>query len=236
MITKYQYKTLKMFRDSRDGITKEEYEAYSNEFYDKNGFSPQSLYDMFVGDDFIIPSPKDRKKYKITTKGINEIKAYERWLNYQPKMKTPKCGVGYVIVERKSGTFATGTYKFAYTRNIGLTYSLSNAKIYTSKEEAEKDIEWFWKDTPCKFQNPEDYDFSVEEVEVSIGIKLPTTFICKDCGKELPIKDYYISTRCPDSWNTGVCSSCIGRRKREEKERMFDGRNKRGVFDYDSFD
>jgi hypothetical protein len=81
---------------------------------------------------------------------------------------------------------------------------------------------------------PEDYDFSVEEVELSIGIKLPATFICKDCGRELPIKDYYVSTYCPDSWNTGVCPSCIGRRKREERERMFGDRNKRGVFDYDS--
>jgi len=234
MITKYQYEILKMFRDSKNGITNEEYKIFYNEFYDKNGFPPQKLYDMFAGDEFIIPSPKDRNKYEITTKGINEIEAYERWLNYQPKMKTPKHGCGYVIVERKSGTFATGTYKFAYTRNIGLTRSLSNAKIYTSKEEAEKDIEWFWKDTPAKFQNPDDYDFSVEEIELSIRIKLPTTFICKDCGKKLPIKNYYVSTYCPDSWNTGVCPSCIGRRKREERERMFGDRNKRGVFDYDS--
>jgi hypothetical protein len=232
MITKYQYEILKMFRDSKDGITEEEYKDYSSEFYHKYGFPPQKLYDMFVGDEFI--TTRDCNRYEISHKGINEIENYERWLNYKPKMVIPKTGAGYVIVEHKSGTFGTGTYKLNYTRNIGLTRSLSNAKMYASKEDAEKDIEWFWNSTPSKHQNPEDYDFSVEEVTLTINVKLPTTFICKDCGKELPIKDYFVSTYCPESWNTGVCPNCISFRKIEERKQMFGDRNKRGVFDYDS--
>lgn len=235
MISQDLYNLLKLFKDAPHGLTEEEYNEITKDYWRQGKYHPR-VYDLFVGDDYIIPhNCKDGKcRYTITKKAIADMEFRDKWMNYKPKKKTPNSSVGYVIVEHKSSTFGTGTYDFAYTRNIGLSRDFGNAKIYNTREEAEKDVEWFWEDTPCKYQNPDDYEFSVEEVQITVNIKLPTTFICKDCGKELPIKDYCVSTRCPESWNTGICHHCASERKRKEREEMFGNRNKRGVIDYDS--
>jgi len=123
----------------------------------------------------------------------------------------------------------------AYTSNLGFTKDFNLAKLYNTREDAEKELADAIKDSPTKYQNPEDYEFSIEEVNISINVELPKTFICKDCGKIYPIENYNISMYCPDSWNTGVCRHCIGIREQEEREARY-GRNKRGIFDYDSID
>ena len=235
MISKVLYDVLSTFKGSPNGFTEEEYNEATKDYYSKGKYFPR-LYDLFVGDEYITyhSYKNGERRYELTDKAIADMDFRDKWMNYKPKKKTPNSSAGYVIVERKSSTFGTGTYNFAYARNIGLSRDFSNAKIYTTREDAEKDIKWFWESTPCKYQNPDDYDFSVEEVQITINIKLPTTFICKDCGKELPIKDYCISTNCPESWNTGICHHCASVRKRKEREEMFGNRNKRGVIDYDS--
>ena len=234
MISKDLYEILKLFNDAPNGLTEEEYAEITKDYWRQGKCYPR-VYDLFVGDEYIFPhNCKDGKcRYIITEKAKADMLFRDKWLSYKSKKKTPSCAAGFVIVENKSGAFGTGTYKLNYTRNIGLSRNLGNAKLYKTREEAEKDIEWFWESTPCKYQNPDDYDFTVEEVQITVSVKLPTTFICKDCGKEFPIKNYHVSTYCPESWNTGLCPDCVSARKQKEREEIF-GRNKRGVLDYDS--
>ena len=234
MISKGLYDILKLFKDAPHGLTEEEYNEITKDYWRQGKYCPR-VYDLFVGDHYITPhNCKDGKcRYTITNNAKTDMTFRNKWLSYKPKMETPSCGAGFVIVERKSATFGTGTFKWNYARNIGLTRNIGNAKLYHTREEAENDIKWFWESTPCKHQNPDDYDFIVEEAQITVSVKLPTTFMCKDCGKEFPIKDYSVSTNCPESWNTGLCPSCTSWRKRKEREEMF-GRNKRGVLDYDS--
>ena len=144
-------------------------------------------------------------------------------------------GTKYVIVEHRSACFGTGIYHMGYTSNLGVTNNFNNAKLYDKREDAEEELAAAIKESPTKYQNPEDYEFSIEEVKISVNVELPKTFICKDCGNVYPIEKYNISMYCPHSWNTGVCNTCIGIRERKEHEAMY-GRNKRGVFDYDSID
>ncbi len=235
MISQDLYNLLKLFKDAPHGLTEEEYNEITKDYWRQGKYHPR-IYDLFVGDDYIIPhNCKDgKRRYTITKKAKDEMTFCNKWLAYKPKMETPNYGAGFVIVERKSATFGTGTFRLNYARNIGLTRNIGNAKFYKTREEAENDIKWFWESTPCKHQNPDDYDFTVEEVQITVSTKLPITFICKDCGKELPIKDYSVSTNCPESWNTGLCPHCASERKRKEREEMFGNRNKRGVIDYDS--
>lgn len=225
MISDTIYNLLKLFKESKNGLNDKEYKELT-----KDMEYVRRIYDLYVGDEYIEPTYTREQRYQISEKGIKAMEERERWLNYKPVMKKPSAGAGFVVVEHKSATFGTGTYDMAYTRNIGLNRDLSNAKIYSRREDAEKDIEWFWGSTPCKYQNPEDYEFSVEEVRLTVNVKLPTTFICKDCGKVLPIKDYVVSTYCPNSWETGKCHDCATRSKMRERERRL------GVFAYESLD
>lgn len=225
MISDTIYNLLKLFKESKNGLTVSEYKELT-----KDMEYVRSVYDMFVGDEFIEPTYTREQRYNISKKGVEAMEERERWLNYKPTMKKPSAGGGFVIVEHKSGTFGAATYNMAYTRNISLSKDLSKAKIYSRREDAEKDIEWFWKDTQCKYQNPEDYEFTVEEVKLTVEVKLPTTFICKDCGKILPIKEYVVSTYCPDSWETGKCHNCAARSKMEQRKRVL------GVYAYESID
>lgn len=225
MISDTIYNLLKLFKESKNGLNDSEYKELT-----KDMEYVCRIYDLYVGDKFIEPTYTREQRYQISKKGIEAMEERERWLNYKPTMKKPTAGAGFVIVEHKSAAFGTGTYNMAYTRNIGLSRNLSEAKIYSRREDAEKDIEWFWKDTPCKYQNPEDYEFTVEEVKLTMDIKLPTTFICKDCGKVLPIKQYVVSTYCPNSWETGKCRDCATRSKMRQREREL------GVYAYESID
>ena len=225
MISDIIYNLLKLFKESKNGLSVSEYKELT-----KDMDNVCRIYDLYVGDEYIEPTYTREERYQISKKGIKAMEERERWLNYKPVMKKPSAGGGFVIVEHKSATFGTGTYNMAYTHNIGLSRELSNAKIYSRREDAEKDIEWFWKDSPCKYQNPEDYEFTVEEVKLTVDVKLPTTFICKDCGKVLPIKEYVVSTYCPNSWETGKCRDCATRSKMRQREREL------GVYAYESLD
>lgn len=225
MISDTIYELLKLFKESKNGLNEKEYKELT-----KDMEYVRSTYDLFIGDEYIEPTYTREQRYQLSKNGIKAMEDRERWLNYKPVMRKPSAGTGFVIVEHKSATFGTGTYNMAYTHNIGLTSELSNAKVYSSREDAEKDIKWFWEDTPCKHQNPEDYEFTAEEVKLTVDVKLPTTFICKDCGKVLPIEKYVVSTYCPNSWETGKCGDCARRSKMRERERVL------GVYAYESID
>jgi uncharacterized protein YbaR (Trm112 family) len=235
MITKTEYKALKLFKNNSEGITCKEFTDNEDQFYTSKTFR------NFEFKGYIEPNYdtwKDRRNtYILAKKGVEAIEFYEKWLNYPHTCEQEEKHTGnkYVIIEHRSGCFGTGIYHMGYTSNLGFTKDLNYAKLYDEHKEAEKELEDAIKGSPTKYQNPEDYEFSIEEVNISVNVKLPKTFVCKDCGEIYPIKDYAISMYCPNSWNTGVCQNCIGIRKRKEHEAIY-GRNKRGVFDYDSID
>lgn len=238
MITKYVYETLKVFKNSPDGFTQKEYDELDLFAHNHVYLRLSSLLDKgYIEQDILSIKKFKTWKFVITQRGIDAINFYEKWLNYPYtcEHQSGVTGVKYVIVERRSGCFATGEYHMDYTSNLGFTKDFSRAKLYNTHEDAEKELANAIKDSPTKYQNAEDYDFSIEEVKISTNIELPKTFICKDCGKVYPIEKYNISMCCPQSWNTGVCINCIGTRKQKEHEAIY-GRNKRGVFDYDSID
>lgn len=238
MITKCEYQVLKVFKSFTNGLTIKEYKCLdllSNSGYYVN---PSDLLDKeLIKINFNSVKLKEGLKYVISDIGIEAIDFYEKWINYPHtcEQEEKHTGTKYVIVEHRSGCFGTGGYHMAYTSNLGFTKELNRAKLYDERREAEEELAAAIKDSPTKYQNPDDYEFSIEEVNISVNVKLPKTFVCKDCGEIYPIKNYYISMYCPDSWNTGVCTRCIGVRKQKEREAMY-GINKRGVFDYDSID
>ena len=234
MITDFEYEALKRFRDSKDGITCKEFAEIEGDGYTHRNFNYLDI------ESYITPNYSvwmNKQAYILSEKGADAIVSYEKCLNHPHECKhTNKAtGVKYVIVEHRSGCFCTGVYHLSYTSNIGFTRVLAHATLYDCKKDAEKALEEAIKNSPTKYQNPKDYEFSIEEVELTVKVQLPKTYVCKDCGKVLPIKDYYISTYCPNSWNTGVCTDCQYKRKRKEREAMY-GRNSRGVYDYDSLD
>ena len=238
MITKYEYQVLKAFKSFPNGLTIKEYECLDLPSNRNYYIRPSKLLDEeFIEINFNSVKLKEDLKYVISKKGIEAIDFYEKWINYPHtcEQEEKHTGTKYVIVEHRSGCFCTGIYHMGYTSNIGFTKELNRAKLYGEHKEAEEELTAAIKDSPTKYQNPEDYEFSIEEVNISVNVNLPKTFICKDCGKVYPIKNYFVSTYCPNSWNTGVCEHCIGIRKQREREAMYD-RNKRGVFDYDSID
>ena len=238
MITKYEYQVLKVFKAFPNGLTQTEYD---NIDIPENKDCYIKIHTLINNEYVEINCGYYRKyniiKYTISEKGIKAIDFYEKWINYPHtcEQEEKHTGTKYVIVEHRSGCFCTGIYHMGYTSNIGFTKELNRAKLYSEHKEAEEELAAAIKDSPTKYQNPEDYEFSIEEVNISVNVNLPKTFVCKDCGKVYPIKDYCVSTYCPNSWNTGVCEHCIGIRKQREREAMYD-RNKRGVFDYDSID
>lgn len=238
MITKYIYNILKVFKNNTNGLTQTEYDSI-NIPENKNCYIKihTLINDEYVEINYGYYRKHNVIKYIISEKGINAIVFYEKCSNYPHtcEQEEKHTGTKYVIVEHRSGCFGTGVYHMAYTSNMGFTHSINKAKLYDERKEAEKELEEAIKDSPTKYQNQEDYEFSIEEVNISVNVKLPKTFVCKDCGKIYPIEEYYISTYCPNSWNTGVCKNCIGIRQRKEHETMY-GRNKHGVFDYDSID
>ena len=235
MITKVEYEALKLFKENNKGIT-------SKEFIDnKDWFYTSKTFMRFQIEGYIEPNYdvwKDRRNaYILSKKGNEAVEFYEKWLNYPHtcEQEEKHTGTKHVIVEHRSGCFGTGVYHMGYTSNLGLTKDFNHAKLYNERKDAEEELAAAIKDSPTKYQNPEDYEFSIEEVNISVNVKLPKTFVCKDCGEVYPIKYYNISMYCPNSWNTGVCNHCIGIREQKEREEMY-GRNKRGVFDYDSID
>jgi hypothetical protein len=235
MITKTEYKALKLFKENNEGITSKEFIDNDDYFYTTKTFR------HFEIEGYIEPNydtwRNKRNAYVLTKKGNEAIELYDKWLNYPHtcEKENNHNGTKYVIVEHRSACFGTGIYHMAYTSNLGFTKNFNNAKLYDKREDAEKELANAIKDSPAKYQNPEDYEFSIEEVKISVNVELPKTFICKDCGNVYPIEKYNISMYCPNSWNTGVCTHCIGIRKQREREAMY-GRNNRGVFDYDSID
>ena len=234
MITDFEYEVLKRFKDSKDGITYKEFTEIEGDGYTNRTFRHLETNDYIIMNFKVW---KNRQAFILTEKGNKAILFYEKWLSYPHTCEQTKktTGAKYVIVEHRSGCFGTGVYHMGYTGNLGFTNDFSHAELYDSKEKAEEALAEAIKDSPTKYQNPKDYEFSIEEVKLILKIELPKTFICKDCGKVFPIERYNISTYCPRSWNTGVCNSCIGHREAKEREEMY-GRNKRGVFDYDSID
>lgn len=234
MITDFEYEALKRFRDSKDGITCKEFAEIEGDGYTRRSFNSLDI-ERYITPNYSVWMNK--QAYVLSENGADAIVSYEKWLNHPHECKhTNKAtGVKYVIVEHRSGCFCTGVYHLSYTSNIGFTRILAHATLYDCKKDAEKALEEAIKNSPIKYQNPKDYEFSIEEVELIVKVQLPKTYVCKDCGKVLPIKDYYISTYCPNSWNTGVCADCQYERKRKEREAMY-GRNSRGVYDYDSLD
>ena len=238
MITKYEYQVLKVFESFPNGLTIKEYECLDLPSNRNYYIKPSKLLDEeFIEINLNSVKLKEDLKYVISKKGIEAIDFYEKWINYPHtcEQEEKHTGTKYVIVEHRSGCFGTGKYHMAYTSNLGFTKDFNYAKLYDERKEAEEELAAAIKDSPTKYQNPDDYEFSIEEVNISVNVKLPKTFVCKDCGKVYPIKYYNISMYCPNSWNTGVCNHCIGIRERKEREVMY-GRNKRGVFDYDSID
>ena len=235
MITKTEYKALKLFKENNEGITCEEFIDNNDDFYTTKAFI------HFKIEGYIEPNynawRNRRNTYVLTKKGNEAVELYDKWLNYPHtcEKENKYNGTKYVIVEHRSACFGTGIYYMGYTSNLGVTKDFNYAKLYDKREDAEKELANAIKDSPTKYQNPEDYEFSIEEVKISVNVKLPKTFICKDCGNVYPIEKYNISMYCPNSWNTGVCTNCIGIRKRKEHEAIY-GRNKHGVFDYDSID
>ena len=243
MITSLVYSILKRFKESKNGLTEKEYEGLDL-FKDGGNYFRfyHLLNDGYVEQDYRSVDIHTKGwlkdlRYTLSKKGNEAIDFYDKWLAYPHtcEQKKEHTGTKYVIVEHRSGCFGSGVYHMNYTSNLGLTKDFNHAELYDSKEKAEEALAEAIKDSPTKYQNPEDYEFSIEEVKLILKIELPKTFICKDCGKVFPIDRYSISTCCPRSWNTGVCSSCIGHREAKEREEMY-GRNKRGVFDYDSID
>ena len=243
MITRFEYAILKAFKESKNGLTEEEYEELDLVKNDNHRLPFHHLLrsNYVKGDyssvDMNIEGWLRRLKHILTEKGNEAIDFYEKWIMYPHTCDQNKehTGIKYVIVEHRSGCFCTKVYHYAYTSNIGFTNHLEDATLYCTHEDAEKALAEAIKDSPTKYQNPGDYEFSIEEVKLTANIELPKTYMCKDCGRVLPIKDYYISTCCPDSWNTGVCEHCRYERRRKEREAMY-GRNSRGVYDYDSLD
>ena len=241
MITSFEYKILNFFKNSKNGLTNSEFEdMIKNEKYHYplysllNNFYIEADYNSV---DIHTDGWTKRLKYNLTKKGSEAIEFYEKWLAHPHTCKQSKKSTGtkYVIVEHRSGCFCTKVYHMGYTSNIGFTRDLGHATLYNKPEDAEEALAEAIKDSPTKYQNAEDYEFSIKEVKMTVNVELPKTYICKDCGKVLPIDRYYISTYCPDSWNTGVCFNCRAARERKEREAMY-GRNRRGVFDYDSID
>lgn len=243
MITSLVYSILKRFKESKNGLTEKEYEDLDLFKDGRNYFRFYHLLnDGYVEQDYSSVDIHTKGwlkdlRYTLSKKGNEAIDFYDKWLAYPHtcEQKKEHTGTKYVIVEHRSGCFCKKVYHYGYTSNIGFTQHLENAALYCTHEDAEEALAEAIKDSPTKYQNPEDYEFSIEEVKLSVKIDLPKTYICKDCGKVHPIEEYYISTYCPDSWNVGVCGDCRAKRQRKEREAMY-GRNRRGVYDYDSFD
>ncbi len=243
MITSLLYSILKRFRESKNGFTEKEYEGLDLFEGGRNSFRFHHLLGSgYVQQDYSSVDIhttgwlKDLK-YVLSKDGDRAINFYDNWLSYPHtcEQKNEHAGTKYVIVEHRSGCFCTKVYHMGYTSNIGFTHNLDNAVLYSTHKDAEEALAEAIKDSPTKYQNPEDYEFSIEEVKLTVNVDLPKTYVCKDCGKVHPIEEYYVSTYCPDSWNVGVCGDCRGKRRQKEREAMY-GRNRRGVYDYDSFD
>ena len=248
MIKEYSYRLLKVLSESKEPLTEgemieraERHDDANEHIYLKSHFNclyktiTQSHYVRGVGYkgmliNFDIDTKTKKRGYVITDDGLEAMRKYEQMLNYNGKKKRTIKGKKYVIVENKSASFVTGMGNVSYCNIFGLSQDISDAKLFNDSKEAEDLIKEFWKESPTKYQNKEQYDYSVEEVSLSAQLELPTTFMCRECGKIYPIKEIIASTSVPSSWETGMCRHCASEARRLRYER------ERGVYAYESYD
>lgn len=248
MIREYSYRLLKVLSESKEPLGMEEMIERAERHDDDNEYiilkshfeslcktMRQAHYVRGAGYKGMlitldIDDKTKKRGYVITDDGLKAMEKYEKLLNYDGrKMRTIK-GHKFVIVENKSASFVTGMGTVSYCHIFGLSQDISDAKLFNDRKEAENMISEFWKESPTKYQNKEQYDYSVEEVNLSAQLNLPATFMCRECGKIYPIKNIFTSTPVPRSWEAGMCQNCASKSRQERYEK------ERGVYAYESYD
>ena len=244
IISEYEYKLLKILSESKEGLTEKELKdaaitdnGEGNEYhYVKSAFD--SIYEtigkykhpLITFGRVKVVDDRHQILLELTDAGKEAMEHYEWFINYKDeKLKTAK-GNAFIIYEHKGGLFVTGLCHISYATVFGLTSDISYAKIFHREEEAKELIEEFWANSPCKYQNKESYEFSVEPVTVSARLMMPKTFVCSNCGKVHPIHRRAASTQCPNSWDTGLCLDCATAARIHRRE------SELGVYAYESFD